>query len=228
VDRTSDLLRTERAGWEGRRETKRASSGSGRKKLWRLDRFGKHVSIHGDASSMTPPLFESMRALAIVVTLAVSAAAPRAAAQAVGDSSSDQHAWVSGALGVGSVGIAADLSVWYTRRALALGVQSDADDQLFGEQLESLMFLVGASGDWGHDRLVGAVGPASLHSSLCGDDTGCQQGATHLALGFAGEALVHAPVIGIGIDTFGAIGPRRTSHIAVGLSVQLGWLGYAR
>lgn len=160
--------------------------------------------------------------------LAVCAAAPRAAAQGMRDSVPDQRAWVSGALGVGTVGIAVNLGLWYTHGGLALGAQTNADDQWVGENRESWALLVGTSGDWGHDRLVGAIGPASLHSSFCGDQGGCEQGARYLGLGFAGEALVHAPVIGIGVDTFGAIGPRRMSHAAVGLSVQLGWLGYAR
>jgi hypothetical protein len=206
-----------------------ASSGSGRKKLWRPDRFGKHESIHGDTIAVTHYPIQRMPALAIIVTLAVCVPARRVAGQSIRDSVPDQHGWVSGALGVGTVGLGAALSLWYTRRRLALGVQANADEGFpFGEQRESWAFLVGTSGDWGHDRLVGALGPASLHTSACGDDSGCRQGASYFALGFAGEALVHAPVIGIGIDTFGAIAPKRLSHIAVGLSVQFGWLGYSR
>lgn len=169
-----------------------------------------------------------MRVVAIVAAIAMCTTAPRAFAQTLLDSVPDQHVWLSGALGVGTIGVAADLGLWYTRRDLALAVQGSADEQLFGERRDVWALLVGLSGDWGHDRLVGAIGPATLHSSVCGDDSGCQQGARYLALAFAGEAFVHAPVIGIGIDTFGALAPRRKSHIAVGLSVQLGWLGNGR
>ncbi len=63
-----------------------------------------------------------MRVVAIAAAIAMCTTVPRASAQTLLDSVPDQDVWLSGALGVGTIGVAADLGLWYTRRGLALAV----------------------------------------------------------------------------------------------------------
>lgn len=162
-------------------------------------------------------------AVGIVAWLSV----PRLGAQTSQASTRDANVWFSAGLGTGSVtgSFAADLSLWYADDRLALGVQGNADDAIIGEARESLALLGGVTHESDHERDVAAVGLASLRSFTCSENAPCAAGNRNLALAFAGEAFLHASVIGLGLDAFGALGTQRTSYIAIAVALQLGWLG---
>src|SRR6185437_16401803 len=140
-----------------------------------------------------------------------------------------QHGWVAATLGgaTGTQSFAAALSLWYARDALALGVEGSSEGGLFDdEQRDVVAFMAGVTRATTHHRLVAAAGLASVHDYESCQDF-CSPGVPDsraIAVAFSGQAFVNASVIGIGLETFGAVGGRRSSFIAAGLSVQLGWL----
>ena len=145
----------------------------------------------------------------------------------------EQHVWGSVSLGGGSGrgSLAAALGLWYSRNALVLGLEGSSIGGIFqDEQRDATALLVGYKKGSAHNRLVAAAGLASVH-----DYDSCQDfclpdvpDTRKIALAFSGQGFVNAPIIGIGLETFGAVGPGRSSFIAIGLSVQLGWLGGTR
>lgn len=175
-----------------------------------------------------------LRALARAVNGAVTVGAALiggcgtpASAQDLPDAGVEQHGWLSLGLGTSSVAgaLSAVGSFWYTRRSLALAFQSTSNGAMFGEQRDGLALLAGRTSGSATRRVVGALGLAHVHSYYKCEDV-CPEvpDAGHLALAFAGEAFVNRRYVGLGLDTFGALGASRASYVGVGLSMQLGRL----
>jgi hypothetical protein len=125
--------------------------------------------------------------------------------------------------GVAGGAPAAALGAWYAPGRFVVGYRTAGVERLFGEGRLDKSFLAGISNNG--DRLFGfgAVGIAGARSFTTCDDCGRgRRDPTTIALAFQAEAEANLYAAGLGVDVFGAVGARRVSYVAIGLSVQLG------
>ena len=153
-------------------------------------------------------------------------------AQAPSDSTQrdpPERVWASLGLGAGTGATwAGVIGGWYSRGAFAIGVEySEVQPQWSADRHNSAALVLGARTSGDRFFLVGGVGPAAARF-LTDCKGACQLhqvGSQPLALGFSGQAVVDAPLLGLTLGTFGALGTRRVSYAGVALSVALGWFG---
>lgn len=183
-----------------------------------------HAAARGRAITATV-----LRSAIVILAPLVSMTASPALAQSAAAPAVAQHGWVAATLGAGTgnLSFAGALSFWYARNALALGVEGSSEGGILGgEQRDVVGVMAGVTRATIHHRLVAAAGLASVHDHESCEDF-CSPAvpeSRNIAVAFSGQAFVNASVIGIGLETFGAVGSGRSSFIAAGLSVQLGWL----
>jgi len=140
-----------------------------------------------------------------------------------------ERVWASLGLGAGTgATFAGVISGWYSRGTFAMGVQySEVQPFWITDIHSSAALLLGARTSGDRVFLVGGVGPAAARFQT--DCNGAcplhQVGSQSPALGFSGQAVVNARILGLTFGTFGALGAPRVSYAGIALSVAAGWFG---
>jgi hypothetical protein len=137
-----------------------------------------------------------------------------------------QNAWVSGGVGVGTGGIGAVASVWYSYNHLVVGAHKTYAAPFIGRDVRDTGWLIGVR-DLAKRRIVlAAAGPAKFEGLRHrGDnDPSTVVPAVENGVAVAAEAVFTFGTRGVGTDLFAGRSKNRSIAGAT-FSIQLGWLG---